>query len=572
MLMVTTTEKDGTIILKLEGRLAGPWVQEFERCWSLAWGTCRNPIVDLTGLTFVDAAGKRLLADIYARGAQLTGVGLMANSLSDDITKTKDNHTRTLVGTKGGALKLILLLLLPLLCIGSDSRAQENAPPQIGTNETLTGQVGSPIPEQRTDPQAQQKGPLRLRLRDAVSMALKENPQVQIANLNLAQSEQDHAIARAGLLPQAGLETLDRAMRFNLYAEFGSKFPGIPEHAGPFQFFQGGPNFSMPVLDLTLWRRWQASHLGVRASEAQQTTVREQIVFLVVSQCLGGLRAAAAVTAARSRVQLAQTFYDQAEDLQKQGVGTAIDTLRANVQLQNEKQRLIEAETQQKVALYGLSRLLNLDPRQEIQLIDEARFFETPKFEASQSLEQSLQTRPEMQALAMRERIAQLERQGASESRFPTISLAGNWAYQGLSAPASIPSYIYQVTVDVPLFTSGRIRAQIAKANLELKKVAQEREDLRSQIALEVKTAIAQLESARNEVEVANAGMKLAQEEVGQALDRFQAGVANNLELVTAQDELARANDNQIAALDRYNQARADLAHAIGQMETLYAQ
>jgi outer membrane protein len=86
-----------------------------------------------------------------------------------------------------------------------------------------------------------------------------------------------------------------------------------------------------------------------------------------------------------------------------------------------------------------------------------------------------------------------------------------------------------------------------------------------------VKTAIAQLESARSEVDVANLGVKLARDEVDQARDRFQAGVANNIEVITAQDELARANDNQIAALYRYNQARADLAHATGEMETLYA-
>jgi outer membrane protein TolC len=57
---------------------------------------------------------------------------------------------------------------------------------------------------------------------------------------------------------------------------------------------------------------------------------------------------------------------------------------------------------------------------------------------------------------------------------------------------------------------------------------------------------------------------------VTQARDRFQAGVANNIEVVTAQNELSRASDNQIAALYRYNQARADLAHATGQMESLY--
>ena len=86
-----------------------------------------------------------------------------------------------------------------------------------------------------------------------------------------------------------------------------------------------------------------------------------------------------------------------------------------------------------------------------------------------------------------------------------------------------------------------------------------------------MKTAIAQLEAARNEVNVANLGVDLARQEVDQARDRFQAGVANNIEVITAQDELARANDNQIAALYRYNQARADLAHAAGQMEALYA-
>jgi len=63
----------------------------------------------------------------------------------------------------------------------------------------------------------------------------------------------------------------------------------------------------------------------------------------------------------------------------------------------------------------------------------------------------------------------------------------------------------------------------------------------------------------------------LSNEEVTQARDRFQAGVANNIEVISAQDALARANDNQIVALYRYNQARADLARATGQMEAVYA-
>jgi len=106
---------------------------------------------------------------------------------------------------------------------------------------------------------------------------------------------------------------------------------------------------------------------------------------------------------------------------------------------------------------------------------------------------------------------------------------------------------------------------------LELRKVSQQEQEQRNQIALQVRTAIAQMAAARSEVDVANQAVSLANEEVTQARDRFQAGVANNIEVISAQDALARANDNQIVALYRYNQARADLARATGQMEAVYA-
>jgi outer membrane protein TolC len=545
MLRITSKieEEHGSVTLKLEGKLAGPWVDEFERCWRLMVEKRKKLIVELDGVTFIDSKGKCLLAKIHGQGAKLIGAGLMTKSIIEEIAgcgeeqRTDANGTRS---AKHAILKTLILLILPMFLRLGSARGQD-------------GNL------------------LKLTLKEAVQLALKQNPQVQIANLNLAQSVQDRNMVRAGLLPQAGFEGVERAERYNIYALFGSKFPGIREHGGPFQFFQAGPDFSVPVFDLTLWRRWQSTHQGIRASEAQETTVREQTVLLVVSQYLGALRAGAAVVAAQSRVDLAQALYDQAFDLQKNGVGTGLDTLRANVELQNEKQRLIEAQTQEEVALYGLVRLLNLDPHQKIELADKPSFFQTPEFEASQSLEQAWITRPEMKALEARERIAVLGKKTASESRLPSINLSGNWAYQGLSVPSAIPSYTFQVSLDVPLFTSGRIHAQIARSDLELKKVAQERAELREQIALEVKTGIAQLQSARHEVDVANLGVKLAQEEVTQARDRFQAGVANNIEVITAQDALARANDNQIGALYGYNQSRADLAHAIGQTEGLYA-
>ena len=69
---------------------------------------------------------------------------------------------------------------------------------------------------------SQQPPSLRLTLRDSVRLALRQNPQVQIANLKLAESEQDRAIARSALLPQASFELATRAERINLGSSFGA--------------------------------------------------------------------------------------------------------------------------------------------------------------------------------------------------------------------------------------------------------------------------------------------------------------------------------------------------------------
>jgi outer membrane protein TolC len=412
-------------------------------------------------------------------------------------------------------------------------------------------------------------------LEQAVLLAIKQNPTEQIAILNAAESVQDKNITRADLLPQANLKVADSIERVNLRAEFGGKplVPGyaFPGHIGPYQNLSAGPTFGTSVFDLSLWKRYQAARVNVEGSNADSLSTREQVILLVVSQYIGSLRAVANVEASRSRVELAQALYDQAADLQKEGVGTGIDTLRANVELQNEKQVLIQAENDRDSSIFGLSKLLNLDPHLKVELADSLGFFETPQPEVDGSIDQALSTREEWKSIEAQEKVAKLDKQANQYERLPSLRVDGNWAYLGTTIDNGIPTYQYTASMNMPLFTSGRIKAEVAKSDLEIRKIEQQKDDLRNQIALDVKTSLLNLQSARNEVQVANLGVKLADQEVDQARDRFKAGVANKIEVIQAQDALSRANDNQIAALYRFNQARADYARAIGQMEKTYA-
>ena len=412
---------------------------------------------------------------------------------------------------------------------------------------------------------------VQLTLADAVRLALQENPQVQNANLTAAERQEDIRVARSGLLPQATLKVSDSAERINLGSTFGKALPIFPHHVGPFQVFDAGPEFSTPIFDLTLWRNVQASRASLDASRHDEQSVREQTTLLVVSQYLAALRAAEQVKTVQSRVDLALALANQAQQLEENGIGTNLDTVRANVELQNARQALLVAQADSQKALYGLARLLDLDPRQQIQLADQSYFSATPEFPGDASISSALANRPELQSLLSQEAAARIEQKAAREQRLPSLSVGGTWAYQGTSLSSSIPTYAIAATVSVPLWTSGRIRAEEAKASLEVRELANQQRGQRDAIVEEVKSAGADLTSGRSQVDVARSGLALADKELGQARERFAAGIANNIELITAQDSLARAHDNLIDALYRYNLAHAQLAHATGQMESLYA-
>jgi outer membrane protein TolC len=134
----------------------------------------------------------------------------------------------------------------------------------------------------------------------------------------------------------------------------------------------------------------------------------------------------------------------------------------------------------------------------------------------------------------------------------------------------SVTTYQISLGLRVPLFTGGLVSSQVARAKSEQNRVQEAQRDIRAQVGFEIQVAQAEVEAAAQEVEVTNLAVALSTEALTQAQHRFEAGVSNNIELINAQDELARANDNQISALYRLNQSRADLARATGQLELFF--
>jgi anti-anti-sigma regulatory factor len=87
MLKITTLLNAESTVLRLEGRLAGPWVEELERCWDSTVGTpMRHPLsVDLSAVTYVDSDGKDLLKKLHRQGARLVASGCLTSCIVNEI-------------------------------------------------------------------------------------------------------------------------------------------------------------------------------------------------------------------------------------------------------------------------------------------------------------------------------------------------------------------------------------------------------------------------------------------------------------------------------------------------------
>lgn len=126
--------------------------------------------------------------------------------------------------------------------------------------------------------------------------------------------------------------------------------------------------------------------------------------------------------------------------------------------------------------------------------------------------------------------------------------------------------------MSVPIFTSGRIKGDITQAEAMLRQRKAESENLRGQIDYDVRTAYLNLNAAKEQVNVAQRNIELANDNLARSQDRFRAGVTDSVEVVQAEQSLASANDQYITSLYSHNLAKLSLARALGVARTNYSQ
>ena len=401
-----------------------------------------------------------------------------------------------------------------------------------------------------------------LTLRDAIDRGLKYNLGVLLSSNETSASRAARLRNLSALLPTFYLGAQQNVNQTDLVA-FGLKLPGIPTIVGPYSYQDARGYVQQTIYDRTTWKNLRSSQESVKASQFNTQNSRDLVVQAVSNAYLSILTNAARADAVQADVNTAQVLFDRAADQKRAGTIPAIDVLRAQVQLKSQQQRLLAQRNQVEKDKLVLARAIGLPPGQVFRPTDSLPYSPV-QATLDDLVKQAYDNRADFQSARANLRAAQLAVDAAHGERWPSFNVDANYGITGETLRHSHGNFGFQGAVRFPVFEGGRIRADIEQAETSVVDRKNVLEDLRGRIDFDVRSALLDLQSAADQVEVARTNVDLATQTLTQARDRFTAGVTDNLEVVQAQQTLATANQDYITALSSHNSAKIALATALG--------
>jgi outer membrane protein len=427
---------------------------------------------------------------------------------------------------------------------------------------------------------AQQAAPRRLSLGDAVRLAARQSALVETAVLRTAQAQARVSETRSAFLPDLTAGATEAENTLNS-ATFGFNFPTQPgqppfldplgQIIGPVTTFDVRATASQTIFDPAALGQLHASEAGAAAVGTGESTAAEQAAAMAAAAYVQAQRADAQLSARLADSSLAVDLLRIARDQLAAGVGVALDVTRAESQLVGVRAQLIAARNTQARARLALARALNLPLDAPLELTDSLTALDSvpDAADVNAAVNEAMRQRPDVRTLEAELHAAQTQITAIRDERLPAVRAFGNGGYIGLRLNHLLATYTVGVGLSVPVFDGNRRDARITEQEAAMREIQVREHDLRQDVAVQVRSAVLDLGSARQAADAARDRVRLAEQEVSQARDRFRAGVAGNADVITASLTLNSARTQLIDAETAYQTARVALARAEGRTTSL---
>jgi len=420
-----------------------------------------------------------------------------------------------------------------------------------------------------------QATPATLSLGDAARLAALQSAPVVAARYRAEQADARVTQRRADLLPNVSASAVENGRTLNT-ATFGIDFPSPPgqppvfdpdgQLEGPVNIFDTRARFAQSLFDPGALGRVRSARAAASASEYDAVAVAEQAAATAASAYVRAARAEAQLGARVADSVLAEDLLRVAREQLTAGVGVALDVTRAQSQLAAIRAQLIAVRNDRGRARFELLRALALPLDTRLTLTDSLSALRlddaVPAEDAA--IARALRDRADLRSIDAQLTAVDRQVSAVRAERLPTVAAFGDYGAIGKNGGSMLATYNWGVQLSLPLFDGFRREGRVEEQTALHREIDVRRKDLREQASVEVRTALLDLASAREAVAAAQERVRLAEQEVAQASERFRAGVAGNADVFTASISLNGARTQVVDALASYQNARIALARAEG--------
>lgn len=430
-------------------------------------------------------------------------------------------------------------------------------------------------------------------LEQAFDLVRRNSPEIQVLQLQLEQNLAGLRVAQAELFPSlsftssltrsetAGATISIRAQNRRIRNQRRQAAARGEVNTTPFQIPFGSTSFDNSLqiqydfgLNGARGARIREAQQQLRATELELERVIEES-YLNVAQTYYNLQAAdAEVEIQRAAVRNAQKSLEDAEALERAGVGTRFEVLQARVTLASTQQDLTNAISTQRTSRRNLASLLNVSQNVNLVAADPISLAGTWEFTLNETIILAYRNRPELETQLVNRNLAEERRRQALSATRPNLTGSASYNVLGQLSDDANPfavqgwadGYNVQLQLRWNFFDGGAARSRARQQELGIA-IAEERfSQTRNQIRREVEEAFFNLQASFENIGVANLGVEEATEALRLARLRFQAGVGTQTDVINQETSLTRAQNQLLRAIIGYNRALAQLRRFVSNL------
>ncbi len=405
----------------------------------------------------------------------------------------------------------------------------------------------------------------RLTLKESLEIALQNNREIHQAKEKIGEARAKKKEAFTYFLPTLGTSSsftqLDEESTLSI-----SGFPSITMTDQ--QLYDLNLNLTQSLFTGgKLTALYRQAKEAVSAAKANYKKVEIDLIFKVEKAYYNILKAEKICAVGKEAVEQIKAHLKVVENFYKVGMVPKVDLLKAEVQLADIKQKLVEAENGLELAKTSFNNLLNRDLSIPVELVDITEYQSRGGFKLKDSIEKAFSLRPELSAQKINLKIVKESLRIAKSEYLPTISLITNYDHEkGSEIPIDKwqNSWNAAIMVELDIWNWGRTKEKVKQA----KSIISQNQDslflLEKGIELEVRNAYLNLQSAEKRILVTEKAVEQSKESFRMTELRFKEGMATSTDVLDATTLRSQAETNYYQALYACYLAEEALKRAIG--------